>query len=355
MCRMPRFEPRAYARRPWIFAALAAGVALASALGLSSGAIPIPWAELLNILRFAGPTDSVNATVVLDLRLPRLLIGLLVGAALACAGTAMQGLFRNPLADPGLVGVASGAALAAVAAIVFAQQLRLSVSELPRLTAWLTPIASFIGGLAAATLATRLANQDGYTRTATLLLAGLAINAIAGAGIGLLTQLAGDTALREAIFWLFGSLAKSGWTELAIGGPILLFALLWLPRESRALNALLLGEAEAGHLGVDVERLKRRVSGLIVLAVAASVALAGVIGFVGLIVPHLLRLVLGPDHRALLPASALGGACLLAFADLAARSWLAPAELPVGILTALVGGPFFLALLLRFKNRVEAW
>lgn len=355
MGRMPLSSSRAHSRQPWIFATLVAGVIVASALGLTSGAIEIPYSEVFGILHSAGDTDRVNTTVVLDLRLPRVLIGLLVGAALACAGTAMQGLFRNPLADPGLVGVASGSALAAVASIVLAQQLRLSIPGLPQLTAWLTPIASFLGGLAAATLATRLASQDGYTRTATLLMAGLAINAIAGAGIGLLTQLAGDAALREAIFWLFGSLAKSGWTELAVGGPILLLVLLWLPREARALNALLLGEAEAGHLGVDVERLKRRVTGLIVLAVASSVALAGVIGFVGLVVPHLLRLVLGPDHRALLPATALGGACLLAFADLAARNWLAPAELPVGILTALVGGPFFLALLLRFRNRVEAW
>ena len=355
MCRMSPLTNSARRRGRWIFFALSSGVMVASALALSSGAVDVPAADLIRLLHASDTVDPAHASVVLDLRLPRVLLGLLVGAALACAGTAMQGLFRNPLADPGLVGVASGAALAAVAAIVLVRELTQGLPILAVLGPWFTPLASFAGGLAAAALAARLASHDGYTRTATLLLAGLAINAIAGAGIGLLTQLAGDAALREAIFWLFGSLAKSGWKELAVGGPVLLLVLLWLPREARALNALLLGEAEAGHLGVDVERLKRRVTALIVLAVATAVALAGAIGFIGLVVPHLLRLLLGPDHRALLPASALGGALLLVLADLGARTWLAPAELPVGILTALVGGPFFLALLMRFRNRVEAW
>lgn len=263
----------------------------------------------------------------------------------------MQGLFRNPLADPGLVGVSSGAALAAVAAIVFASSITVETKWVPLLT----PAASFVGGLLAAWLAARLASAAGEARTATLLLAGLAVNAIAGAGIGLLTQISGDAALREVTFWLFGSLAKSGWTELAIGAPLLIVVLVMLPRDARALDALLLGEAEAEHLGIDVEALRRRVTTLIVLAVAVSVALAGIIGFIGLIVPHLLRLMLGPEHRGLLPSAALGGAALLASADLAARTWLAPAELPVGILTALIGGPFFLGLLIQMRGRIETW
>ena len=241
--------------------------------------------------------------------------------------------------------------LAAVATIVGGRFLNLSPSWMP----FATPIASFLGGLLAAALAERLANAAGYTRSATLLLAGLAINAIAGAGIGLLTQLAGDAALREAMFWLFGSLSKSGWTELTVASPLLIAVLLLLPRDARALNALLLGEAEAIHLGVDVDALKRRLTLLVVVAVATCVALTGVIGFVGLIVPHLIRLALGPDHRLLIPASAIGGAALLAFADLGSRNLLAPAELPVGILTALIGGPFFLALLIRLRGRIEAW
>ncbi|MGQ0697972.1 MAG: FecCD family ABC transporter permease [Panacagrimonas sp.] len=339
-------------RRKLTFAGLAAAVILAALFGMTTGTMNIPLSALWQALR--SPADSANlaiSSVIWDLRLPRTILALLVGSALACAGAAMQGLFRNPLADPGLVGVASGAALAAVAAIVIGRGLDLP----PRWTPFLIPVASFVGGLAAASLAARLASVDGYTRTATLLLAGLAINAIAGAGIGLLIQIAGDTALREATFWLFGSLAKSGWPELSVAAPILLLVLFLLPREARALNTLLLGEAEAAHLGVNVEALKRRVTALIVLAVAVCVALAGVIGFVGLIVPHLLRLVLGPDHRGILPGAALGGAALLGFADIAARTWLSPAELPVGILTALIGGPFFLVLLLRLRTRVDTW
>lgn len=333
------------------FLVLAAGALVAAFLGLSTGAIDIAPAELLEVFLSPFQRTGTSASVIWDLRLPRVLLALLVGASLACAGAAMQGLFRNPLADPGLVGVASGAALAAVAAIVFSRSLTLPSAWMPLVT----PISSFAGGIVAAWLATRLASIEGQTRTATLLLAGLAINAIAGAGIGLLTQIAGDAALREVTFWLFGSLAKSGWTELAVAGPVLLIVLVLLPREARALDALLLGEAEAEHLGVDVDSLKRRVTLMIVLAVAVSVALAGVIGFVGLVVPHLLRLVLGPDHRGLLPGAALGGAALLCFADLAARSWLSPAELPVGILTALIGGPFFLGLLMKVRGRLEAW
>lgn len=333
------------------FVALTLCAISASFLGLSTGAIHIPISELWKILTDPGGRASTYASVIWDLRAPRVLLALLVGAALAIAGAAMQGLFRNPLADPGLVGVSSGAALAAVAAIVFASSITLDQNLMPLVT----PAASFAGGLLAAWLAARLASAGGQTRTATLLLAGLAINAIAGAGIGLLTQISGDAALREVTFWLFGSLAKAGWAELSIGAPLLLIILVLLPREARALDALLLGEAEAEHLGIDVEALKRRVTTLVVLAVAVSVALAGVIGFIGLVVPHLLRLVLGPEHRGLLPSAALGGAALLASADLAARSWLAPAELPVGILTALIGGPFFLGLLIQMRGRIEIW
>ncbi|MCC2657339.1 MAG: iron transporter permease [Panacagrimonas sp.] len=343
----------AAARRNAIAVYLALGSLAIGAglLGLSSGAIDLSFRELLVAVGLQGTSDATAQAVVIDLRLPRIALAFLVGATLACSGTAMQGLFRNPLADPGLVGVSSGAALAAVAMIVSAPHLHLPASWMP----FATPLASFAGGLAAALLAGRLAASDGYTRSATLLLAGLAINSIAGAGIGLLTQIAGDSALREAMFWLFGSLSKSGWDELAVAAPILIGTLLLIPRDARALNALLLGESEAMHLGVNVERLKRRLILLIVLSVAACVALTGVIGFVGLVVPHLLRLLLGPDHVRLLPASALGGAALLALADWAARTIVAPAELPIGILTALIGGPFFLLLLIQMRGRVETW
>lgn len=347
------FEARSpSSRAPIVLCGLATLIGLAAALGLSTGVIHVPLADILGMLGLREfPADPTSIAVIRDLRLPRVLLALLVGASLACAGAAMQGLFRNPLADPGLVGVASGAALAAVATIVGSRFIALPGPWLP----FTTPIAAFGGGLIAAALAERLANASGYTRGSTLLLAGLAINAIAGAGIGLLTQLAGDAALREAMFWLFGSLSKSGWTELSVAAPILLATLALLPRDARALNALLLGESEAMHLGVDVQALRRRLTVLIVVSVATCVALTGIIGFVGLIVPHLLRLALGPDHRLLIPASALGGAALLAFADLASRTLLAPAETPIGILTALIGGPFFLGLLIHLRGRVEAW
>lgn len=335
-----------------VFAGLIALLVGASIAGLCFGTVDIGIADFATLLGAGPPTDEgPSAAVLRDLRLPRVLLAILVGAALACSGAAMQGLFRNPLADPGLIGVASGAALAAVAAIVGARGLGLNGNWL----SYATPFAAFSGGLIAAALAARLSSAEGYTRTATLLLAGLAINSIAGAGIGLLTQSAGDAALREATFWLFGSLAKSGWPELIFAAPLLMLVLMLLPREARALNALLLGEPEATHLGVDVELLKRRVMLLIVVAVAACVAMAGVIGFVGLVVPHMVRLLLGPDHRTLLPAAAIGGAALLVLADLTARLALSPAEVPVGVLTALLGGPFFMGLLIRLRGRIEAW
>lgn len=334
-----------------LFAALAATALLA----LSCGSLDIPLSRSLAILwQSLGGTptvmpDTAESIAILQLRLPRLLLGLLIGGALAQAGATMQAVFRNPLADPGLIGVSSGAALAAITIIVLGHHFAWTLLPLR----WLLPLASFIGGALVTMLVVRLAAVDGVARPSTLLLAGLAINAIAGAGIGFLTQIADASALRSLSFWMFGSLGKAGWSEILAGAPLLLAVLLWLPREARALNALLLGEAEAQHLGVDVERLKRRVLLLMVLAVGVSVALAGIIGFVGLIVPHLIRLAFGPDHRILLPSSALLGAVLLSLADTAARTLLAPAELPVGILTALIGGPFFLALLIRYRRSTE--
>ncbi len=321
--------------------------------GLVLGTVPLDLSDAIAALLPVARTEetALASSLVRDLRAPRVVLALAVGAALASAGAAMQGLFRNPLADPGLIGVSSGSALAAVAMMVAGSALELPAGALP----YAVPLAAFTGGVIAAWLAVRLAVHDGHTGTATLLLAGLAINAIAGAGIGLLTQQAGDAALRDALFWLFGSLGKAGWGELTVCVPPLLLIVLWLPRHAGALNALLLGASEAAHLGVDVERFKRRLLLGVVLAVALSVALAGLIGFVGLIVPHLMRLLLGPDHRLILPASALAGATLLTLADLAARTLLSPAEIPVGVLTALIGGPFFLALLVNLRGRTGGW
>jgi iron complex transport system permease protein len=318
------------------------------------GAVAITPADTARIVAHAlgadVAVDARQASVLLAIRLPRTLLGLLIGAGLATAGVLMQGLFRNPLADPGLIGVSSGAALAAVAVIVLGATWLRGLSQM--LGMFTLPLAAFGGGLATTALIYRLSRRSGRTLVATLLLAGIALNALAGAGTGLLTFLATDEQLRSITFWSLGSLGGATWRAVGAATPFLLLALLLAPRLALPLNLLLLGEAEARHLGVDVERLKRVVVTLVALAVGAAVAVAGIIGFVGLVVPHVLRLALGPDHRGLLPGSALLGAALLLAADLAARTVVAPAELPIGIVTALLGAPCFLWLLLR--DRAQA-
>ncbi len=328
---------------------LAACALLAAALAaLAVGPVPISATKLLGLLGL--PSDSPLADferlTLLHIRLPRVLLAMLVGAALGVSGAAMQGLLRNPLADPGLIGVSAGAGLGASALMVLGMGTLLPVTLA-------LPLASFAGGAAAAWAVLRLSQVDGRTRIATMLLAGLALNAIAGAGIALLAYIADDFALRSVTLWMFGSLGRTGVGELATAAPLLLIPLIALPLHAAKLNALLLGEAEAQHLGVEVERIKRRVLLLTVLAVGVSVALSGIIGFVGLIVPHLVRLWAGPDHRRVLPGCAFLGALLLLAADTLARTLFQPAELPIGILTALVGGPFFIALLLRYRDRPE--
>lgn len=313
---------------------------LAAAFALSQGTVEIDWMTLL-----VPDTDQVlQATAIIELRLPRVLLALLIGAVLAQTGAVTQALFRNPLAEPGLIGVSAGAALAA--AIVYTQ-----LAGLPGWQGLLLPVAAFAGGLVAALVVLRLSQRDGVTRMTTMLLAGTAINAFVAAIVGLLSTRANDPGLRGFTLWMYGNLGRAGWAEIAVVAPVLLLLLLWLPREARALDALLLGDTEAMHLGVPVERLKRRILIAVVLATAAAVSLAGIIGFVGLIVPHALRLVAGPGHRLLLPASALAGALLLVLADTAARTMAAPAEWPVGALTSAIGAPFFLFLLLRLRDR----
>jgi len=332
---------------------LALLTAMIAVLSVAVGPVTIPAGDVLRVLAgLAGlPVADVapqHEAVILSIRLPRTLLGLLVGAALAVAGAAMQGLFRNPLADPGLIGVSSGAALAAVAVIV------LGSHGLAFLTTALgpfsLPVAAFAGGLFTTLIVYRLANQDGRTSVTTLLLAGIAINALCGAGTGLLTYLADDQQLRTLTFWSMGSLGGATWPAVGSAAVLIAVPLFILPLLARTLNALLLGEAEAGHLGIAVQRMQRVIVALAALAVGAAVAVSGIIGFVGLVVPHLLRLALGPDHRFLLPGSALLGGSLLLLADLLARTLVTPAELPIGILTALLGGPFFIALLMRWQR-----
>ncbi len=326
---------------------------LAVWLSLALGPVSLPWQDTLGaVLRLLGVplggAELERAELILgQIRLPRTLLGLAVGAVLALTGVAMQGLFRNPLADPGLIGVSGGAALGAAFAIV-GTSLWGGVAD--GLSPYLLSLCAFAGGLAVTGLVYRLGRRDGQTQVATMLLAGIALTALAGAAIGLFTYLADDATLRSLTFWNLGSLNGASYGRL---WPLLLVTCavaLWLPRRARALNALLLGESEARHLGFDVERLKRELVFCTALGVGAAVAAAGMIGFVGLVVPHLVRLLSGPDHRVLLPASMLAGAALLLLADLAARLLLAPAELPIGIVTALLGAPFFLYLLVRVRS-----
>ena len=309
--------------------------------------ISILWDGLFGI-RGTSSIDLRDAIVVLDIRLPRTVLAAIVGAALAVAGAILQGVFRNPLADPGLVGISPGAALAAVAWIVFGG---FAAGYVPRvLLNHALPVAAFFGSLVAIFLLHRLATYEGRTSVANLLFAGIALGALASAGTGLIIFIASDQQLREFTFWTLGSLGGSTWQRVALALPftaVLLVASFWI---ARGLDALALGEAEAFHTGVNVERVKRVAIIIVAAGVGAAVAVSGIIGFIGLVVPHLLRLSAGPSHKTLIVGSALLGAALLTASDIFARTVATPAELPIGVVTAFVGAPFFIWLLRRHKR-----
>lgn len=312
-------------------------------------------ASLANVWRWLiGEADQGlsirDRIIILDIRLPRAVLGLLVGASLAVSGVVMQGLFRNPLADPGLVGVSSGASLGAVSLIVLGSAVFGPLFALFGFYA--LPVAAFFGGLATTLLLYRIATRGGQTSVATLLLAGIAIGALTGAVTGVLVFIADDKQLRDVTFWGLGSLAGASWTKIMAAAPIILASLAVTPFLARGLNAITLGEAAAFHMGIPVQRLKNIAIVSVAAATGASVAVSGGIGFVGIVVPHLLRLVIGPDHRYLLPASALLGGTLLILADMIARTIVSPAELPIGIVTAFIGAPFFLWILLRGRSNM---
>ncbi|MCC6468851.1 MAG: iron ABC transporter permease [Alphaproteobacteria bacterium] len=334
-----------------LLAALAACLVAAVIVALGVGPFAIAPARIAAILQdvLAGrapPAESaVDAAVLLTIRLPRIALAIVAGGVLALAGAVMQGLFRNPLADPGVLGVSSGAAVGAVGMIVLGERMP---DLLPRaLIPWLQPGMAFLCGLGATAFVYAVARQAGALRPMTMLLAGIAVNAMAGALTGFFTFMSGESQLRMITFWTMGSLGHGAWSAMLPAlVPLLLSPVLLLPL-ARRLDVLLLGEREAGHLGIDPEAVRRRASVGVALGVGAAVALTGVIGFIGIVAPHVVRLLIGPAHRALLPAAALGGAILLLVSDIAARMVVAPAELPIGLVTALIGGPFFLWLLLR--------
>ncbi|MCC6698178.1 MAG: iron ABC transporter permease [Candidatus Hydrogenedentes bacterium] len=324
-----------------VFLILLAALPIALCVAAGMGAYSIAPFRIPAILW--DRIEGEGYRVLLYIRLPRIFLATLVGTALALSGAALQSMFRNPLADSGLIGVSSGAALAASAWIALA-------GADSRIGLWGLPTAAFAGGLATVWLVWRMARTNGATPTATLLLTGIALNAIAGAGIGLLIYCSDEEELRGITFWQLGGLNGTTWPLVWAALIPLVPGLVLLAPLGRALNALALGDREAYHLGVHVAAIQRRIVLGSALAVGGAVAAAGGVGFVGLVVPHMFRLLCGADNRWLLPSTAVGGALLLLGADTASRTLAQPAELPVGILTALAGGPFFLWLLLRHKR-----
>jgi iron complex transport system permease protein len=330
-------------------APLAAAALLAMAMvgALALGPLRLPVGDVMGALgHLAGlpmHADPKSLAVVGALRLPRAILAALAGAVLGLAGAMTQGLFRNPLADPGVLGIAGGASLGAVSAIFFG---------LSALSVWALPTMGFAGGLAAALLVGRIARSNGRTPVATLLLAGIAVNALAMSLTGIIVYASDDRQLRDISLWLMGSVGGATPARIWVLVPFAALLLVGLPFFARGLDALMLGECEAVHLGIGIETLKAGVIGCVALAVGAVVSCVGPIGFVGLVVPHIGRMFLGPGHRLLLPVSALAGAALLVAADTFARLVVAPAELPVGLVTAAIGAPFFAAMVTRSKRRL---
>jgi iron complex transport system permease protein len=339
-------------RRVLLFPALGAALVVAVLLNLAMGAVHISLGQAVAILAGHGGIDlgvgftAQQDAVLWEIRLPRALMAVVVGGGLAVAGAALQGVFRNPLAEPSVIGVSSGAAVGAVACIV---------SGASFLGTRTVPAAAFVGALVATLAVYATARSYGRTEVVTLVLTGIAVTVIAGAITGVLTYSADDDQLRDIVFWTLGSLGGATWTTLAAVAPFIIVGSFLLPLLARPLNLMTLGDREAGHLGVAVERVRLAVIVLAALVTGAAVAVAGIVGFVGLVVPHIVRLAIGPDHRTLLPTSILGGAILVLLADLVARTVVVPEELPLGVVTALVGGPFFLWLIRRTRREHGAW
>ncbi|MFB7227249.1 FecCD family ABC transporter permease [Streptomyces fimicarius] len=338
---------RAFVLTAVLSLALLAGCLLSAAIG----AYNIPLGDVLSSVQHriglgGQALDRVGESVLWNVRLPRVALAVLVGASLGCAGALMQGVFGNPLAEPGVIGISAGAAVGAVASIALG---------LTFFGNWTITVFAFVAGLATVLLVYALSRSGGRTEVVTLILTGIAVNAFAGALIGLFIFFADNAQITQITFWQLGSLSQATWPKVLAVLPCALAGLLIAPFYSRKLDLLALGERPARHLGVDVERLRIVLVLVVALLTAAAVAVAGIISFVGLLVPHLLRMANGPGHRFLVPGSALGGALILVAGDLAARTVAAPAELPLGVLTALFGSPFFFWLLRRTRRKQGGW
>lgn len=344
------------ARKITLYTVLFLALILAAGFSTGLGAVNIPLKEVFLILGkkmgfFSGISVSAQHEAVLHIvRIPRVLLGLLVGAALGISGTAIQGIFRNPLAEPGLIGISAGASLMAVVIIVLEMALFAGLSNL--LGYYMLAFGAFAGAGIAALLVYQISRTEGKSNVATMLLAGIAINALAGALTGLITYMADDQQLRNITFWMLGSLAGATWETIFAVMPFILIPILVLPHMGKALNAFSLGETQANQLGLRINVIKRNVVILATMAVGASVAVSGIIGFVGLLIPHTIRLMIGVDNKHVLPASALLGALMLTLADMLCRTIIAPIELPIGVITALLGTPLFLYILIKDKKKL---
>ena len=317
--------------------ALLALLALSIVLGLRFGTVPLTTPEVLAVLMGRG--DVIPTQIVLDFRLPRVVLGLIVGGGLAVAGATFQALLRNPLAEPYILGVSGGASVGAVISLV---------TGLTVAGSWALPLAAFAGALLSIVLVFGVAGSTGRgLDVRVLLLSGVVVAAFFGACIALILALSPARAVQSAIIWMMGSLAGAEWGNVALAAAYTAPAVLVLMVQARALNLMSVGEETAAYLGTDVERVKRLSLVVAALITAAGVAVAGVIGFVGLVVPHSVRMLAGSDHRALLPLSFVAGGVFLAWADLLARVIMPPIEIPIGVVTAFVGVPFFLILLRR--------
>ncbi len=321
------------------------------ALSISVGPISLSITESFSaLLPITSELPEYVSLIVQEIRLPRTLLAVSIGAILALCGAVMQGLFRNPLADPGIIGVSAGASLgAAIAIVVFGGVIKSSVF----LLFGTLPLFAFFGGAFATFIIYAIGTSPTGTSVTMMLLAGVALSAIAGAGLGLLNYFANDEALRDLSLWSMGSLAGASWHAIVLSYLCLAGLLFAFQRNASSLNALLLGESEARHLGINVQSLKRQLIILTACGVGVAVALTGVIGFVGLVVPHIARMMVGPDHRMLLPISTVLGALLLLLSDMLSRTIIAPLEIPVGIITAAIGAPFFMVLLYQQRGRLS--
>lgn len=341
---------RTFHRSVTVLPALSLLLLLGVVLAASLGAVSIPLGDVAAILvdRMPGvelaPNWSANeAAIILQIRLPRVVTAAVVGGALAAAGVIFQGLLRNPMADPYIIGTSGGAALGATLALMLS----------PAYVVWhgftLVPLFAFGGALGAVLLVYHIARVGPRTPIVTLLLAGFALSSVLAAIMSFL-MLVSEASLRRIVLWLMGGVTSTNWSQLMVVIPIVIAGIAGTYLFAVDLNAFLLGDEQAAHLGVEVERRKLILLMLGSLLTGAAVSISGLVGFVGLVIPHMTRLIFGPDHRLLLPASALVGGLFLVLADLVARLILAPAEVPVGIITALIGAPFFIYLLRRSKR-----